>query len=66
MQVNENVYRLILLRRENTVRIATSKPGGQIQQDHDDRDPDMIHHFRISARLEEERRANFSPNMGVA
>lgn len=49
----------------HTIKRTISMPGDRVQQHHDDRDPDMIHHFRISARLEEERKSNYSPNMGI-
>jgi hypothetical protein len=39
-------------------------PVGQQPHYHDDREPNMIHHFCISAKLEEQRRSNYSPFMG--
>ncbi len=52
------------LKHEHKVITLLSMPVGQLPQYHDDRDPDMIHHFRISARLEEEKRSSYFPLMG--
>ncbi len=52
------------LRHAHKVISVVSVPVGQLPQDHDDREPDMIHHFRISARLEEEKRSSYFPLMG--
>lgn len=47
-----------------TIKKVVPMPGDQDQQHQDDRDPDMLHHFRISARLDEERRNSDLPSMG--
>jgi len=52
------------LRHEHKVITVSSMAISQLPQDHDDREPDMIHHFRISARLEEEKRSSYFPLMG--
>lgn len=50
------------LRQANMIKRDNAIARDHAQQ-HDDRDPDMIHHFRISARLEEERIKNVLPSM---
>ena len=52
------------LRHEHKVITVSSMAVSQLPQYHDDRDPDMIQHFRISARLEEEKRSSYFPLMG--
>lgn len=54
------------LRHDYKTNGAASIPAGPVHHGPDDRDPDMIHHFRISARLEEERRSNYSPDRGIS
>lgn len=49
----------------HTVKSTPARPGDQAQHT-DDRDPDMIHHFRINARLEDQKMNHDSPNMGMA
>lgn len=51
-------------KHEHKAHPVFSMPVGQLPQGPDDRDPDMIHHFRISARLEEEKRSSYFPLMG--
>lgn len=51
------------LKQANTINNGISMPGDQVHDAYDDRDPDMIHHFRISARYEEDRKKNILPKM---